>query len=52
MGEAAARRARENFDVSKMVQEYEQLYEDSIDHSHRLRTEGVLRQQGMSLREV
>ena len=52
MGVTAALRAKDNFDVSKMVQEYEQLYEHSIDHSHRLGTETVLRQRGMSLREV
>jgi len=52
MGAAAARRAKENFDVSKMVREYEQLYESLVDHSHRLRTERVPLQPDMSLREA
>lgn len=52
MGAAAARRARQHFDVSKMVQEYEHLYEHSVNHSHRLRAESALRQPDMSLREA
>jgi len=52
MGAAAARRATKDLDVSKMVQEYEQLYDNLIDHSHRLKTENVDRQQAMSLRET
>jgi len=52
MGAAAARRAQERFDVSRMVQEYEQMYEDLFNHSHPLKAEGVFRQRGMSLRDV
>jgi glycosyltransferase involved in cell wall biosynthesis len=33
MGAAAARRAQENFDLSKMVRAYEQVYEDLLAHS-------------------
>src|SRR5260370_599795 len=32
MGMAAARRARENLDVSVMIREYEKLYESLLDH--------------------
>src|SRR6266436_2159412 len=42
-GMAAARRARENYDVSKMVQAYEELYEDVVNHSHARNAESVLR---------
>jgi glycosyltransferase involved in cell wall biosynthesis len=52
MGIAAAQRARENFDVSKMIQEYEQVYENLLDHSRRLKTESVRRRPDLSLREV
>jgi len=31
MGMAAAQRARENYDVSTMVQAYEELYEDVVN---------------------
>ncbi len=41
LGRAAARRAGEKFDVSTMVQAYEELYEDLVDRSHPLSTEGV-----------
>ncbi len=36
LGMAAARRARENFDVATMVQAYQEFYENLVDHSHRL----------------
>jgi len=42
LGRAAARRARENFDVSTMVRAYEELYEDLLDRSHPLNAEGAL----------
>lgn len=42
MGRAAAQRARENFDVSRMVQAYEQLYENLIDRSNGIETEAGL----------
>ena len=52
MGAAAARRAKENFDVSRMVHAYEHLYENLVDHSHLIKARNVLCEQGMSLREV
>jgi glycosyltransferase involved in cell wall biosynthesis len=52
LGRAAARRAKENFDVSTMVQAYEELYENMVDHPHRLKAETVLGRQGVSLRQV
>lgn len=42
LGRAAARRARENFDVSTMVRAYEELYEDLLDRSHPPNAEGAL----------
>ncbi len=42
-GLAAARRAREKFDVSTMVQAYEELYEELINVSHPLKAETLLR---------
>jgi glycosyltransferase involved in cell wall biosynthesis len=35
LGMAAAQRATANFDVSKMVRAYEELYEELVDRSHR-----------------
>jgi glycosyltransferase involved in cell wall biosynthesis len=35
LGMAAAQRATANFDVSKMVKAYEELYEELVDRSHR-----------------
>jgi glycosyltransferase involved in cell wall biosynthesis len=52
MGAVAARRAKENFDVSRMVQAYEQLYENLANHSQRLKAKPELFGQSMSLREV
>lgn len=52
MGRAAAQRARENFDVSRMVHEYEQLYEKVIDHSRHVGAEIVTGSQAVSLREA
>jgi len=52
MGTAAARRAKENFDVSKMVRAYEQLYENLIDHTHRPRTETAPHSQNATLQEA
>jgi len=52
MGTAAARRAKENFDVSKMVRAYEQLYENLIDHMHRSRTETASHTQDATLQEA
>lgn len=52
IGTAAARRAKENFDVSKMVRAYEQLYENLIDHAHRSRTEVASQTQDVTLQEA
>lgn len=52
LGRAAARRARERFDVSTMVQAHEALYESLVDQAHRPNAEGVLHQQGATLRRV
>jgi glycosyltransferase involved in cell wall biosynthesis len=52
LGMAAARRAREKFDVSAMVQAYEELYESLVDQAHGLNSQGVLHQQDVSLRQV
>jgi len=43
LGVAAAQRARENFDVSTMVQAYEELYENLFTHLHRQK-KNILRQ--------
>ena len=52
MGTAAARRAKENFDVSKMVRAYEQLYENLIDHAPSSRTEIAPHTQDVTLQEA
>jgi glycosyltransferase involved in cell wall biosynthesis len=52
LGMAAARRARKNFDVSTMVQAYEDLYENLVNHPNRLKAETVLGRQGVPLRQV
>jgi glycosyltransferase involved in cell wall biosynthesis len=52
MGAAAARRTKENFDVSRMVQSYERLYEDLMDHSRGFKAGSALCGLSMSLREV
>jgi glycosyltransferase involved in cell wall biosynthesis len=49
VGMAAARRARENYDVSVMVQAYEELYEDLLNHSHRRNAESVLRKSAIPI---
>ncbi|HEY4818063.1 MAG TPA: glycosyltransferase [Candidatus Acidoferrum sp.] len=51
-GNAAAQRAKENFDVSTMVQAYEELYENLVNHPHRLKAETVLGRQGVSIPQV
>ena len=43
-GMGAARRARENFDVSTMVRSYEELYDDLVQHSSRLKSESLVRE--------
>jgi glycosyltransferase involved in cell wall biosynthesis len=43
-GIAAARRARENFDVSTMVRAYEELYDNLVHRSARLKAESLVRE--------
>jgi len=52
MGTAAARRARENFDVSTMVQAYEEVYEELVEPSHRLNSQGALRKSPVPAEEA
>ena len=52
MGMAAARRAKENFDVSRMVHAYEQLYEKLIEHARGPKTESMTSRTDMALREA
>lgn len=52
MGMAAARRARENFDVSRMVHAYEELYERLIEHARRDKTESMVHRRDIELQEV
>jgi glycosyltransferase involved in cell wall biosynthesis len=49
LGRAAARRARQNFDVSTMVQAYEELYEKLVNLPRGLKAETVLGRQGVSV---
>ncbi len=51
LGMAAARRARENFDVSTMVQGYEGLYENLVERSHRLNGKRVRWESGIPAQE-
>jgi glycosyltransferase involved in cell wall biosynthesis len=51
LGMAAARKAREKFDVSRMVQAYEGVYESLVDHSRRLNAECVLPESGIPAEE-
>jgi glycosyltransferase involved in cell wall biosynthesis len=44
LGMAAARRARENFDVSTMVRAYEELYDSLVHHPSRLKAENLVRE--------
>jgi glycosyltransferase involved in cell wall biosynthesis len=41
-GRAAARRARENFDVSHMVRAYEEVYEQILERGHSLKAQTSL----------
>lgn len=52
LGTAAARRARERFDVSKMVQAYEALYETLVNQAHPLKAGSVIPEQGLQLRQL
>jgi glycosyltransferase involved in cell wall biosynthesis len=51
LGMAAARRARKNYDVPKMVQAYEELYENLANYSHRLSAESVPRESAIPAEE-
>jgi glycosyltransferase involved in cell wall biosynthesis len=51
-GMAAAQRAKENFDVSAMVQAYEEVYENLVSHSRCLTTESPAGRQSVPLRQV
>src|ERR1700687_1563750 len=51
LGMAAARRARKNYDVPRMVQAYEELYENLVDHSRRLSAESVPRESAIPAEE-
>lgn len=52
LGMAAARRARENFDVSTMVQAYERVYEDLVERSHRVDIQSALRKSAVPAEEA
>jgi len=51
LGMAGARRARKNYDVPRMVQAYEELYENLVDHSYRLGAESVPRESAIPAEE-
>lgn len=52
MGAAGARRAKEYYDVSRMVHAYEQLYEKAIGSTRLPRTEVMKRAQSLSARAL
>lgn len=52
MGAAGARRAKEYYDVSRMVRAYEQLYEKAIGSTRLPRTEIMKRAESMSARAL
>lgn len=52
LGMAAAQRARENFDMSTMVQAYEEVYENLLGDSHNLSAKSAASRQSVSLRQV
>jgi uncharacterized protein YqgQ len=52
LGLAAGRRARKNYDVSMMVQAYEEVYESLADKAHGVKAESVLHRQGVPLRQI
>jgi glycosyltransferase involved in cell wall biosynthesis len=51
LGMAAARRAREAFDVSTMVRAYEELYDNLVHRSRRLKAESLLRNSAIPAEE-
>lgn len=52
MGLAAKQRARQNFDVSRMIRDYEQLYESLLERPYRLKTEELRGRRDFSLKEA
>ena len=52
LGMAAAQRARKNYDVSTMVQAYEEVYESLVDQAHGVKAESVPHQQNVSPRQI
>jgi glycosyltransferase involved in cell wall biosynthesis len=52
LGLAAALRARKNYDVSMMVQAYEEVYETLVEQAHGVKAESVLHRQGVPLRQI
>jgi glycosyltransferase involved in cell wall biosynthesis len=52
LGRAAARRAKETFDVSTMVQAYEELYEKLVNLPRGLKAETVVGRQDVSVTQV
>jgi glycosyltransferase involved in cell wall biosynthesis len=52
MGATGARRAKEYFDVSRMVHDYEQLYERAIESTRLPKTDIMNRVQSMSMRSL
>ena len=52
LGRAAARRAKQNFDVSTMVQAYEELYEKLVNLPRGSKAETVLGRQGVSVPQI
>lgn len=52
MGSAAKQRASQDFDVYKMIHDYEQLYEDLHKRSYRLKTKKLSQPQNLFLKEA
>lgn len=52
LGAAAARRARDQFDVSTMVQAYEALYKSLVDQARLLKAKGVIPRQSLPLGQL
>lgn len=52
MGMGGQARAKNHFDVSRMIREYEQIYESLRDRSLRLKAEKILQRHDLFLREV
>jgi glycosyltransferase involved in cell wall biosynthesis len=52
MGLASKQRAIQNFDVSRMIRDYEQLYKDLLERPYRLKAEELLKRRNLSLKEA